>query len=60
MLEKDNFDLKMKLFFQQELWANSKSDKEMAKEIVDLKVSGSSQSFERKVLTVSVASFRSK
>lgn len=37
-LEKENFNLKMKLHYQQESWANSKSDQEMAKEIVELKV----------------------
>lgn len=38
-LEKENFNLRMKLFYQQESWANSKSDRDMAKEIVELKVS---------------------
>lgn len=39
-LEKENFNLRMKLFYHQESWANSKSDEAMAKEIVELKVSG--------------------
>lgn len=38
-LEKENFNLRMKLYYQQESWAVSKSEKEMAKEIVELKVS---------------------
>lgn len=38
-LEKENFNLRIKLFYQQDSWANSKSDRDMAKDIVDLKVS---------------------
>lgn len=39
-LEKDNFNLRMKLFYQQESLASQKSEQDMAKEIVELKVGG--------------------